>query len=184
MGHNATTADGAITLEHAECLGNCEGAPVVTVDYFNYECVTVEQAGELVDRLVAGEAPPPTRGPTPPGVRAVEYRLAGLGPLDPAHQERAAIVCTASQDPPPRPESGPGPDDEALHTTPAPDSGDTDTDTDESQAADEVADAGMDPDTVESQSSYSSREFPTNDDDAAEKYPPHDPRGEGDRADG
>ncbi|HWH32038.1 MAG TPA: NAD(P)H-dependent oxidoreductase subunit E [Egibacteraceae bacterium] len=79
VGHNGTTADGKFTLEHAECLGNCEGAPVVTVDYFNYECLTPEQAEELIDRIAAGEIPPPTRGPVPPGVRAAEYRLAGLG---------------------------------------------------------------------------------------------------------
>ena len=28
----ATTPDGAVTLEFAECLGNCEGAPCVLVD--------------------------------------------------------------------------------------------------------------------------------------------------------
>ncbi|MGH3666598.1 MAG: NADH-quinone oxidoreductase subunit NuoE [Egibacteraceae bacterium] len=82
VGHNETTADGAITLEHAECLGNCEGAPVVTVDYFNYECVEPDQAVELVERLAAGEVPPPTRGFPSPGIRDVSYRLAGLGPRD------------------------------------------------------------------------------------------------------
>jgi NADH-quinone oxidoreductase subunit E len=80
VGHNETTADGAITLEHAECLGNCEGAPVVTVDYFNYECLSPDAAVELVDRLIAGEVPPPTRGYPSPGIRAVQHRLAGLGP--------------------------------------------------------------------------------------------------------
>lgn len=84
VGHNETTADAVFTLEHAECLGNCEGAPVVTVDYLNYESVSPDHAEELVDRLAAREAPPPTRGMPPPGVRAVEYHLAGLGPRDPA----------------------------------------------------------------------------------------------------
>ncbi|MGH8906303.1 MAG: NADH-quinone oxidoreductase subunit NuoE [Egibacteraceae bacterium] len=89
VGHDQTTADGAITLEHAECLGNCDGAPVVTVDYLNYECVTPEGAIELVNRLIAGEPPPPTRGFTPPGVRDIEYRLACLGPTS-SRQARAA----------------------------------------------------------------------------------------------
>lgn len=82
VGHNGTTADGKFTLEHAECLGNCEGAPVVTIDYLNYECLTPEQAEELLDRVAAGEIPPPTRGPVPPGVRAVSRRLAGLAAVD------------------------------------------------------------------------------------------------------
>jgi NADH-quinone oxidoreductase subunit E len=87
--HNQTTADGAITLEHAECLGNCDGAPVVTVDYLNYERVTPDQAVELVEQLIAGNVPPPTRGFTPPGVREVEYRLACLTTPE-AHQASAA----------------------------------------------------------------------------------------------
>ncbi|MDQ3973927.1 MAG: NAD(P)H-dependent oxidoreductase subunit E, partial [Actinomycetota bacterium] len=71
--HNETTADGAITLEHAECLGNCEGAPVVTIDYLNYECVTPDGAERLVDQLLAGEVPRPTRGIRPPGAREASY---------------------------------------------------------------------------------------------------------------
>ena len=83
VSHNQTTPDGVITLEHAECLGNCDGAPVVTVDYLNYECMTPGMAVELVERIIAGEVPPPTRGFTPPGVLEIEYRLAGLGPRHP-----------------------------------------------------------------------------------------------------
>ncbi|HUH06654.1 MAG TPA: NAD(P)H-dependent oxidoreductase subunit E [Egibacteraceae bacterium] len=91
VGHNETSQDGAITLEHAECLGNCEGAPVVTVDYLNYERLTPEAAEQLVDAVVAGSPPPPTRGFTPPGVREIEYRLAGLGALaaQPSAAEKA-----------------------------------------------------------------------------------------------
>ena len=94
VGHNGTTADGKFTLEHAECLGNCEGAPVVTVDYLNYECLTPEQAEELVDRVAAGEIPPPTRGPIPPGVRAVQHRLSGLGPW-PASADTGVVAGAA-----------------------------------------------------------------------------------------
>jgi NADH-quinone oxidoreductase subunit E len=85
VGHNETTPDGAITLEHAECLGNCDGAPVVTVDYLNYEGLTPEAASELVDAVIAGNPPPPARGPVPPGAREVGWELAGLGPL--LHEE-------------------------------------------------------------------------------------------------
>jgi NADH-quinone oxidoreductase subunit E len=95
LGHNQTTPDGALTLEHAECLGNCEGAPVVTVDYLNYECLTPEMALELVDKLLAGEVPPPTRGFASPGIRALAHRLAGLGPLEPLDGE-LSVVDTAS----------------------------------------------------------------------------------------
>src|SRR5258707_11599398 len=33
VGHDETTEDGTITLEHAECLAACDYAPVVTVNY-------------------------------------------------------------------------------------------------------------------------------------------------------
>jgi len=97
VGHNGTTDDGAITLEHAECLGNCEGAPVVSVDYLNYECLTPQAAAELVDRLRAGEVPPPTRGFPSPGIRAMSHRLAGLGPLAVREDERWMVDTTAAE---------------------------------------------------------------------------------------
>src|SRR3954465_5853721 len=33
VGHDETTADGTITLEHAECLAACDYGPVMTVNY-------------------------------------------------------------------------------------------------------------------------------------------------------
>nr|MBA2529753.1 NAD(P)H-dependent oxidoreductase subunit E [Euzebyales bacterium] len=106
--HNETTPDGAITLEHAECLGNCEGAPVVTVDYLNYECVGPDEAVELVERVAAGDVPPPTRGFPSPGIRDISYRLAGLGPRDPADPGRTPDQATAKDAAPPPPGAGPG----------------------------------------------------------------------------
>jgi NADH-quinone oxidoreductase subunit E len=99
LGHNQTTPDGALTLEHAECLGNCEGAPVVTVDYMNYECLTPEMALELVDKVLVGEVPPPTRGFASPGIRALEHRLAGLGPLVPLDGELSVVDTAAGTRP-------------------------------------------------------------------------------------
>ena len=46
-----TTPDGAVTLEFAECLGNCEGAPCVLVDDELHPNVTAEIA------LAAAQAP-------------------------------------------------------------------------------------------------------------------------------
>jgi NADH-quinone oxidoreductase subunit E len=108
IGHNQTTPDGAIMLEHAECLGNCEGAPVVTVDYLNYECMTPEQAVELVERIIAGEIPPPTRGFTPPGVREISYRLACLGPRHPEEPGVMPHQARAADGAPPSFDAGPG----------------------------------------------------------------------------
>ena len=48
-----TSADGKITLETAECIGACEGAPAVLVDDAHEMNVTNEIADRLVARLRA-----------------------------------------------------------------------------------------------------------------------------------
>src|SRR3712207_2395458 len=101
VGHNQTTEDGSITLEHAECLGNCDGAPIVSVDYFNYECLTPDAAEQLVDQLISGTVPAPTRGYPSRGILDHQYRLAGLGPLDTAMPGEAPAQTTAADAAPP-----------------------------------------------------------------------------------
>ena len=46
-----TTADGRITLEYAECLGACEGAPCLLVDDECHTNLTVDKASELIEKL-------------------------------------------------------------------------------------------------------------------------------------
>ncbi len=46
-----TTADGKITLEFAECLGACEGAPAVMVNDEHRHGVTEERVAMLVEDL-------------------------------------------------------------------------------------------------------------------------------------
>jgi NADH-quinone oxidoreductase subunit E len=160
VGHNQTTADGLITLEHAECLGNCEGAPVVTVDYLNYECLTPDQAEELVDRLIAGEVPAPTRGIASSGIRDVGYRLAGLGPRRAGEPGHAPDHATAADGALPAVTSGPGMTpvwfDAELEPVFAP-SGEPERE----EARDEVADSGQRADQVEREGGPQAREFPT-----------------------
>ncbi len=80
VGHDETTADGRITLEHAECLAACDYAPVVTVDYEFYDQQDVESARELVAALRRGEKPHPTRGAPLTDFKTVELELAGIFP--------------------------------------------------------------------------------------------------------
>jgi NADH-quinone oxidoreductase subunit E len=46
-----TTADGKITLEFAECIGACEGAPCVLVNDEHELDITTEKAELLIERL-------------------------------------------------------------------------------------------------------------------------------------
>ncbi|MFC7529440.1 NADH-quinone oxidoreductase subunit NuoE [Actinoplanes sp. GCM10030250] len=79
VGHDQTTADGKITLEHAECLAACDYAPVVTVNYdFTVDQATPESAVELVEGLRNGERPAPSRGARICSLKEMQYQLAGF----------------------------------------------------------------------------------------------------------
>lgn len=49
------TADGRFSLEAAECLATCDGAPSMQINYEDFYKVTPEQAVTLVDRLENGD---------------------------------------------------------------------------------------------------------------------------------
>ena len=78
VGDNQTTADGVITLEHAECLAACDYAPVVTVNYEFFDNQSVESAQELVAQLRAGNPPQPSRGAPVCSFREIERQIAGF----------------------------------------------------------------------------------------------------------
>ena len=63
IGHNETTEDGRISLEHIECNAACDYAPVMMVNWEFYDNQTPSSARELVDACRAGNPPAPTRGP-------------------------------------------------------------------------------------------------------------------------
>ena len=64
IGHNETTSDGKISIEHVECNAACDYAPVVMVNWEFYDNQTPASTREIVDACRAGTPPPPTRGPS------------------------------------------------------------------------------------------------------------------------
>src|SRR5690606_2194218 len=78
VGHDETTPDGTITLEHAECLAACDYGPVMTVNYEFFDKVTPEQARDIVERLRKGERPHPTRGARLCTFKEISRQLAGF----------------------------------------------------------------------------------------------------------
>jgi NADH-quinone oxidoreductase subunit E len=78
VGHDETTADGRITLEHAECLAACDYAPVVTVNYEFFDQQTTDSALDLVGELQAGRQPMPTRGAPLCTFKEISRQLAGF----------------------------------------------------------------------------------------------------------
>ena len=83
LGHEETSADGAITLEHAECLAACDLAPVIQVNYEFYDNQDVDKAEELVDALRRGEKPHPTRGAPSPTSAPSSWSWRASSPISP-----------------------------------------------------------------------------------------------------
>jgi len=54
-----TTEDGLFTLSEVECLGACANAPMVQINDDNYEDLTEESMGAILDALARGEHPKP-----------------------------------------------------------------------------------------------------------------------------
>jgi NADH-quinone oxidoreductase subunit E len=78
VGHEETTADGLITLEHAECLAACDYAPVLTVNYDFFDNVDADSAVELARALQAGLRPAPSRGAALCPFKEMSIQLAGF----------------------------------------------------------------------------------------------------------
>jgi NADH-quinone oxidoreductase subunit E len=54
-----TTGDGMWTLTEVECLGACANAPMVQINDDNYEDLTEDRMGVVLDALARGETPQP-----------------------------------------------------------------------------------------------------------------------------
>jgi NADH-quinone oxidoreductase subunit E len=82
VGHDETTGDGKITLEHAECLAACDYAPVVTVNYdFALDQATPDAAVTMVEQLRNGERPVLARGARLCTLNEMAMQLAGFADM-------------------------------------------------------------------------------------------------------
>jgi NADH-quinone oxidoreductase subunit E len=63
VGHDQTTPDGKISLEHIECNAACIYAPVVMVNWEFFDNMTPAAARQLTDDLRSGRPVTPSRGP-------------------------------------------------------------------------------------------------------------------------
>jgi len=74
-----TTADGRFTLESAECLATCDGAPSLQVNLEDFLNVTPESARELVNRIASGDDVRSTRDERVRTAREISYETATAG---------------------------------------------------------------------------------------------------------
>lgn len=78
VGHDQTTDDAKITLQHIECNAACDYAPVVMVNWEFFDNQTPESTIEMVDALRAGQQVAPTRGMPMCTFRETSRILAGF----------------------------------------------------------------------------------------------------------
>jgi NADH-quinone oxidoreductase subunit E len=74
--------DGLFSVHEEECLGVCDFAPAVQVDFANHDTVSPERMRELIATLRAGDVPAPARGPAMTNFRHASRVLAGLDPQE------------------------------------------------------------------------------------------------------
>jgi NADH-quinone oxidoreductase E subunit len=70
--------DGVVSVHEEECLGVCDFAPAVQIDFANHDAVTPERMQQLIAQLRAGDVPEPSRGPAMRSFRHASRVLAGL----------------------------------------------------------------------------------------------------------
>lgn len=75
----ATTPDGRFSLEAAECLATCDGAPAIQVNYEDFYKVSPEEAVEIVDKLARGEVVLSVRGEPVKTSKEISYETATAG---------------------------------------------------------------------------------------------------------
>jgi NADH-quinone oxidoreductase subunit E len=74
-----STPDGKFSLETAECLATCDGAPTIQVNYEDFYNVTPERAVEICERLARGEEVRGERGDPVLTSKEISYQTATAG---------------------------------------------------------------------------------------------------------
>jgi NADH-quinone oxidoreductase subunit E len=74
-----TTPDGKFTLETAECLATCDGAPSMQVNYEDFYRMSPTEAVALVDRLERGEVVLSVRGAVVKTSKEISHETATAG---------------------------------------------------------------------------------------------------------
>ena len=72
------SADGLFTVHEEECLGVCDFAPAVQINFCNHDTVSPARMRELIAGLRDGRVPEPSRGPSFASFREASRVLAGL----------------------------------------------------------------------------------------------------------
>jgi NADH-quinone oxidoreductase subunit E len=107
LGGRLTDPETQVSIEEAECLGICDAAPVVQVNYEMYGPLTDEEADRLLDGCRKGQPPVSSwSGEPAPSFREVERELSGANDAFLDANVAAAYHSVADHEVPPMYKSG------------------------------------------------------------------------------
>jgi NADH-quinone oxidoreductase subunit E len=104
IGPGETTPDGKFTLEAAECLATCDGAPSMQVNYEDFYRVTPASVVEIVEGLARGDEVLSVRGAAIRTHKEIAAETATAGLVSPDATERGRTIGGES----PRADVAPG----------------------------------------------------------------------------
>jgi NADH-quinone oxidoreductase subunit E len=87
-----TTADGKFTLESAECLATCDGAPSMQINYEDFYRVTPSSVVEIVEGLARGDEVLSVRGAAIRTHKEVAAETATVGLVSPDATEHGRTI--------------------------------------------------------------------------------------------
>ena len=106
-----TTPDGRFTLEAAECLATCDGAPSIQVNYEDFYKVTPSSVVDIVDRLARGDEVLSERGAAVKTHKEIAAETATAGLVSPDATEHGRTIGGES----PRADAAPGMRPKVVH---------------------------------------------------------------------
>jgi NADH-quinone oxidoreductase subunit E len=94
-----TTPDGRFSLEAAECLATCDGAPSLQINYEDFYKVTPDEVVELIDRLDMGLGVTSVRGESVRTHKEISREVALTGARHPVSSESQEPVALGTEAP-------------------------------------------------------------------------------------
>jgi NADH-quinone oxidoreductase subunit E len=96
-----TTEDGRFTLETAECLATCDGAPSMQINYEDFYDMTPEKAVGLVEQIAGGQDVKSSRGEVVKTHREISREVAAAGVRKGKSETEMEHLRTVSGEAPP-----------------------------------------------------------------------------------
>jgi NADH-quinone oxidoreductase subunit E len=106
-----TTPDGKFTLEAAECLATCDGAPSMQINYEDFYKLTPSSVVEIVERLARGDEVLSERGAPVRTHKEISAETATAGLVSPDATEHGRTIGGES----PRADAAPGMRPKVVH---------------------------------------------------------------------